>query len=244
MCCKLFRLLPVRLSGRSAAPRGGASSVGAWSFVSTQSIRAEIGGQGGEFESADRKVDSTPSTTTCGAVCIYAPEQTDAFPMPHLSGRRTIRILSAEPEPPEIVPCIRCGGTGHNKSAAPPPTHDKALRPDNRKSDMKERFDLFRAPCPASPQRWAKRLSAACGKCFRRWRPMFAYARLRRSQLTAAPTVSAITAPRAPSGFSWPTVESRAVWCSTSELSSAPTSTTMVESHIHIIRPTTAPSAP
>jgi hypothetical protein len=36
---------------------------------------------------------------------------------------------------------------------------------------------------------------------------------LRRSQLTAAPTVSAITAPRAPSGFSWPTVESRAVWC-------------------------------
>jgi hypothetical protein len=135
-------------------------------------------------------------------------------------------------------------GTGHNKSAAPPPTHDKALRPDNRKSDMKGRFDLFRAPCPSSPQRWAKRLSAACGKCFRRWRPMFAYARLRRSQLTAAPTVSAITAPRAPSGFSWPTVESRAVWCSTSELSSAPTSTTMVESHIHIIRPTTAPSAP
>ena len=64
---------------------------------------------------------------------------------------------------------------------------------------------------------------------------MFAYARLRRSQLTAAPTVSAITAPRAPSGFSWPTVKSRAVWCSTSELSSAPTSTTMVESHIHIM---------
>ena len=62
-------------------------------------------------------------------------------------GYRLIRILSAEPEPPEIVPCcIRCGGTGHNKSAAPPLTHDKALRPDNRKSDMKEWFDLWRNP--------------------------------------------------------------------------------------------------
>jgi hypothetical protein len=80
----------------------------------------------------------------------------------------------------------------------------------------------------------------------RPWAAMFVFAHawLTRCQLTAAPTVSAITAPRAPSGFSWPTVESRAVWCSTSELSSAPTSTTMVESHIHIIRPTTAPSAP
>jgi len=60
----------------------------------------------------------------------------------------------------------------------------------------------------------------------------------------AAPTVSAMTAPRVPSGLSGPTVESRAVWCSISELSSAPTSTTMVDSHIHIINPTTAPSAP
>ena len=60
----------------------------------------------------------------------------------------------------------------------------------------------------------------------------------------AAPTVSAMTAPRMPSGFSGPTVESREVWCSISELSSAPTRTTMVDSHIHIIRPTTAPSAP
>ena len=41
-----------------------------------------------------------------------------------------------------------------------------------------------------------------------------------------------------------PTVESRAVWCSISELSSAPTSTTMVEIHIHIIKPITAPSEP
>src|SRR5262249_49747177 len=61
----------------------------------------------------------------------------------------------------------------------------------------------------------------------------------------AAPTVSAITAPRAPSGlFGIPTVVSCAVWCSISRLSTAPISTTMVESHIHIIRPTTAPSAP
>ena len=59
-----------------------------------------------------------------------------------------------------------------------------------------------------------------------------------------APTVSAMTAPRPPSGLAGPTVVSCAVWCSISELSSAPTSTTMVESHIHIIRPTTAPSAP
>jgi hypothetical protein len=59
-----------------------------------------------------------------------------------------------------------------------------------------------------------------------------------------APTVSAMTAPRTPSGFAGPTVVSCAVWCSISELSSAPTSTTMVESHIHIIKPTTAPSAP
>jgi hypothetical protein len=60
----------------------------------------------------------------------------------------------------------------------------------------------------------------------------------------AAPTVSAMTAPRTPRSFSGPTVESRAVWCSISELSSAPTKTTIVENHIHIISPTTAPNAP
>jgi hypothetical protein len=63
-------------------------------------------------------------------------------------------------------------------------------------------------------------------------------------QLFAAPTVSAMTAPRMPSGFSGPIVESCEVWCSISELSSAPTRTTMAESHIHIMRPTTAPSDP
>jgi enamine deaminase RidA (YjgF/YER057c/UK114 family) len=67
---------------------------------------------------------------------------------------------------------------------------------------------------------------------------------VRAPQAFAAPTVSAMTAPRVPSGLSGPTVESRAVWCSISELSSAPTSATMVDSHIHIINPTTAPSAP
>ena len=68
---------------------------------------------------------------------------------PTCRGRGTIRILSAEPEPPEIVPCTRCSGTGHNKLAVPPPTHDKALRPDNRnrKPDaMKEWFDLWKNP--------------------------------------------------------------------------------------------------
>jgi hypothetical protein len=65
-----------------------------------------------------------------------------------------------------------------------------------------------------------------------------------RAGQVAAPTVSAMTAPRTPSGLSGPTVESREVWCSISELSWAPTRTTMMESHIHIIKPTTAPNAP
>ena len=66
---------------------------------------------------------------------------------PTCRGRGTIRILSAEPEPPQIVPCTRCGGTGHNKPATPSPMHDKALRPNNRKSDsVKEWFDLWRNP--------------------------------------------------------------------------------------------------
>src|SRR5688572_31716021 len=53
----------------------------------------------------------------------------------------------------------------------------------------------------------------------------------------AWPTVSAIVAPRAPSGFGDPTVVSRAVWCSISALSSAPNSTAIAESHSHIISP-------
>jgi hypothetical protein len=64
------------------------------------------------------------------------------------------------------------------------------------------------------------------------------------SQVLAAPTVSAMTAPRRPSGSSPPTVESRAVWCSISALSSAPSRITIAEIHIHIIMPTAAPSEP
>jgi hypothetical protein len=60
----------------------------------------------------------------------------------------------------------------------------------------------------------------------------------------AAPTVSAITAPRAPSGLMWPIVVSRAVWCSISALISAPTRTAIDVSHNHIIRPMPAPSEP
>jgi hypothetical protein len=59
-----------------------------------------------------------------------------------------------------------------------------------------------------------------------------------------APTVSAATAPREPNGLLAPTVESRAVWRSIWALSSAPRSTTIVEIHSHIIKPTAAPSEP
>jgi hypothetical protein len=66
---------------------------------------------------------------------------------PTCLGRGTIRILSAEAEPPRIVPCTRCRGTGHNEPAIPSPTQDKALRPDNRKPNaMKEWFDLWKNP--------------------------------------------------------------------------------------------------
>jgi signal transduction histidine kinase/ActR/RegA family two-component response regulator len=60
----------------------------------------------------------------------------------------------------------------------------------------------------------------------------------------AAPTLSAIAAPRAPSGLSPAIVVSRAVWCSVSALSSPPIKTTTADSHIHIIMPITAPSEP
>jgi hypothetical protein len=60
----------------------------------------------------------------------------------------------------------------------------------------------------------------------------------------AGPTVSAIFAPRRPSGFGAPVVLSRAVWCSVSAFSLAPTRMTMIESQIHIMKPMTAPSEP
>jgi hypothetical protein len=66
---------------------------------------------------------------------------------PSWQGRGTIRILSAEPESPQIVPCTRCRGIGHIKLAAPAPMHDKALRPDNCRPDaVKEWFDLWMNP--------------------------------------------------------------------------------------------------
>jgi hypothetical protein len=51
----------------------------------------------------------------------------------------------------------------------------------------------------------------------------------------AGPIVSAIVAPRVPSGFSRPTVVSRAVWCSISELISAPRRMAIADIHIHVI---------
>ncbi len=50
----------------------------------------------------------------------------------------------------------------------------------------------------------------------------------------ASPIVSAIVAPRRPSGLGAPEVESIAVWCSASALSSAPSSTITLESHSQI----------
>lgn len=60
----------------------------------------------------------------------------------------------------------------------------------------------------------------------------------------ALPTESPILAPRCPNGFSPPSVVSLAVWCSISELSSAPKSTTIVDIHIQVIRPIAAPNDP
>ena len=57
-------------------------------------------------------------------------------------------------------------------------------------------------------------------------------------------TSSAILAPRAPMGRSGPSVVSRAVWCSISASSSAPTSTTVEEIQIQVMKPITAPSEP
>jgi hypothetical protein len=58
------------------------------------------------------------------------------------------------------------------------------------------------------------------------------------------PTVSAACAPRAPRGAAGPVVVSRAVWCSISASSSAPSKITIDESHIQVMRPITAPTDP
>ena len=63
-------------------------------------------------------------------------------------------------------------------------------------------------------------------------------------QACAGPIVSAIFAPRLPSGFGAPTVLSRAVWCSISALSLAPSRTTIIDTHIQVIKPMIAPSEP
>lgn len=63
-------------------------------------------------------------------------------------------------------------------------------------------------------------------------------------QARAAPTVSAIFAPRAPIGLGAPVVVSRAVWCSISAFSSAPSRITMAEIQSHVMKPIAAPSEP
>src|SRR5215813_12288044 len=63
-------------------------------------------------------------------------------------------------------------------------------------------------------------------------------------QVRASPSSSATLAPRVPMGFLRPCVVSFAVWCSISALISPPTSTMMVENHIHTMKPITAPSDP
>ncbi len=63
-------------------------------------------------------------------------------------------------------------------------------------------------------------------------------------QSCAAPTVSAILAPRAPSGLGGPVVLSLAVWCSISAFSSPPSSTMVPESQLHTMKAMTAPSEP
>src|SRR6202022_2922288 len=57
------------------------------------------------------------------------------------------------------------------------------------------------------------------------------------SQACAAPTVSAILAPRLPIGFGCPGVLSWTVRCSISALSLAPTRTTMIVIQIQVMKP-------
>src|SRR6185437_2702060 len=65
-----------------------------------------------------------------------------------------------------------------------------------------------------------------------------------RMTVQAGATVSALVAPRAPSGFSAPGVVSRLVWCSISAFNSAPTRTTIAEIQIQVMKPIAAPSEP
>jgi hypothetical protein len=62
--------------------------------------------------------------------------------------RGTIRILTADPEPPQTVPCTRCRGTGHHEPAVPQPIRDKALRRNHKSGSAKEWFDLWKNPNP------------------------------------------------------------------------------------------------
>ena len=68
--------------------------------------------------------------------------------------------------------------------------------------------------------------------------------RLRQRQPCAAPTVSAILAPRVPSGLFPPDVLSLAVWCSISAFNSPPRSTIVAESQLHTMKAITAPRDP
>jgi hypothetical protein len=94
------------------------------------------------------------------------------------------------------------------------------------------------APAPNSSNGLPNASKALRG---RRWRRV-APSRARGSHVGA--TVSALLAPRAPSGSSAPVVVSRVVWCSISAFSSAPMSTMVAEIQIHVMKPMAAPSEP
>jgi hypothetical protein len=79
---------------------------------------------------------------------------------------------------------------------------------------------------------------------FAKYAPVLHIFKQARQSYRAGPTVSAIRAPRRPSGFGCPTVLSRAVWCSISAFSLAPTRMTTIDIHIQVIKPITAPSEP
>jgi hypothetical protein len=165
----------------------------------------------------------------------------------------------------------RLTGTGPDRKRAQPP---KQLRPVSDRSLVGRirslvgiiRLNRGRRASPSpTPSAIYPNLSQArgggngdlgCGWLFRVFGRQTARVRMRQAcclqtaaltgQLyaTPGPTVSAITAPRCPNGLGGPMVESIAVWCSISAFSLAPTRTTTAESHIHIIMPITAPSAP
>jgi hypothetical protein len=80
-------------------------------------------------------------------VSIYASKTPMSSICPTCRGRGTIRILTADPEPPQTVSCTRCRGTGQHEPATPRPMRDKALRPNDRNpGSMKEWFDLWKNP--------------------------------------------------------------------------------------------------